>query len=219
MTTGASSIADLQATIEQLEAELSRAHGLLAELTRLLALTKEKFELLSRTDELTGLANRRYLLERLRQEIYRAQRYGSPLCVLMLDLDHFKQVNDTHGHLVGDQVLAAVGRLTRGVIRTSDIAGRYGGEEFCVIMPETDAAGARVFAERLREHLASEAHAGTQGQPVHVTCSIGIGELSPRTQDLKELLAVADSALYRAKDAGRNCVCAPEPLPGDLSSV
>jgi two-component system cell cycle response regulator len=169
---------------------------------------EEELQRLARFDELTGLCNRRYLLDRLTQEILRAQRYGPPLSLLMLDLDHFKQINDTYGHIVGDIVLATVASLLRDTVRATDIPGRYGGEEFCVVLTETKISGALLLAERLRRGIAAEGFFAVGNERVSVTCSIGLAELQDHVKDPMAFLALADRALYQAKAAGRNCVIA-----------
>ena len=161
---------------------------------------------LARVDELTGLFNRRYLLERLTHEALRAKRYGSPLCLMMLDLDHFKRINDTYGHLVGDQVLARVGGVLHETIRATDIAGRYGGEEFCIALTETSVQGACLMAERLRQRIAAEVFTTDDGTTFQATCSIGIAPYTSDLADLPAFLGRADSALYEAKTSGRNRV-------------
>jgi diguanylate cyclase (GGDEF)-like protein len=155
-------------------------------------------------DGLTGLFNRRFLRESLPQLQAVAARRGSPLCVVMLDLDHFKQVNDRHGHLVGDKTLAAVGRTLREHGRRSDLVARYGGEEFAVLCPDTDCATGLQVAERLRvaiEQLGPE----VLGHPGPQTVSLGVAVQSPKHELTPEqLLDHADLALYRAKHRGRN---------------
>lgn len=167
-----------------------------------------RLEQLAQTDPLTQLLNRRALTERIAAEMERALRYDAMLALLMIDLDHFKRVNDTHGHLVGDDVLRDMGELLRGMIRTSDIVARYGGEEFLVLLPETDDAGAEVFAERIRQAVESAAFArDVMAEPLHMTCSIGVALFpAARVETVEDLLAHADSALYRAKADGRNRV-------------
>lgn len=157
------------------------------------------------TDRLTGLGSKAYIHTRLAEEVEAARRRRAPLAVVMMDIDHFKRINDTHGHLVGDQVLAGVGYLIRRQLRLSDVGGRFGGEEFALILPGTGADGARVMAERLRGVLAGEQLHTDEG-PITVTASLGISELGPGTADPAALLAEADQALYRAKRAGRNQV-------------
>jgi diguanylate cyclase (GGDEF)-like protein len=169
---------------------------------------EEELQRLTRFDELTGLYSRRYLLERLAQEMLRAQRYGAPLSILMLDVDYFKRVNDTYGHIVGDAVLATVAGVLRTAIRATDIAGRYGGEEFCIVLPETPLAGAGLLAERLRQQVATAAFPVVPGGGLQVTCSIGVAQWSNALTDPLAFLASADRALYAAKTAGRNRVVA-----------
>jgi two-component system cell cycle response regulator len=168
---------------------------------------------LARFDELTGVCNRRYLFDRLTQEILRARRYGPPLCILMIDLDHFKRVNDTYGHIMGDTVLAKVASILRQTIRATDIPGRYGGEEFCIALTETKIDGARLVAERLRRQIATEEFPGPDGSTFHMTCSIGLAQFDDCIQDILAFVECADRALYQAKTSGRNrVVCAlPEP--------
>jgi len=158
----------------------------------------EKLAELSVTDELTGLANRRLLEARLQEETARSQRTGRPFVLLMIDLDHFKRVNDRYGHQKGDEVLRECAAALRGNVRKTDFVGRYGGEEFCVLLPETPLAGARVAAEKLRQA------AKALPEPVP-TVSIGVACWQPRnTAD--EIIERADQALYEAKKAGRDRV-------------
>lgn len=167
-----------------------------------------RLEALATTDALTRLLNRRGLVERLSTEMDRARRYGTVLALLMIDVDHFKEINDTWGHLTGDAVLAEVARLLQGAVRTVDLVARYGGEEFVVILPETPLDGAATFAERIRERLAQHPFGADVGRSVHLTASIGVASFpSPRGETIEDLLARADEALYRAKAAGRNRVC------------
>jgi diguanylate cyclase (GGDEF)-like protein len=171
-------------------------------------------------DELTGACNRRALLERLREESERARRHRNPLCVLMLDLDHFKEVNDSFGHRIGDAVLENVGRLLRGTLRAGDFAGRYGGEEFCIVLTDTPLSGARIAAERIRRQIAMQAVCGPAGESVQVACSIGIAEVDA-ARDVMEAIELADRALYRAKAGGRNRVelALPPLAHGALANV
>jgi two-component system cell cycle response regulator len=166
-----------------------------------------RLEALATTDSLTRLLNRRALLDRLSVEVDRAHRYGSPLSLLLLDIDHFKTINDSAGHLVGDGVLRQLGDLLGASVRTADIVARYGGEEFVVVLPETTAEGGVIFAERLRDTV--ERHAFDVGgdEPLHLTASIGVASFpSPRVQSTEDLFSRADEALYRAKSGGRNQV-------------
>ncbi len=162
---------------------------------------------LAQTDPLTQVLNRRALTERLTSELDRARRYGHSVAVLMLDLDHFKQVNDTRGHLVGDGVLKDIAEILRGAVRSADFVARYGGEEFVVVLPETGVDGAVHFAERLRERIAATEFQAGLGTPLALTASIGVSLFpGPRITSVDDLLAAADTALYKAKSDGRNRV-------------
>jgi two-component system, cell cycle response regulator len=167
-----------------------------------------RLEQLAQTDPLTQLLNRRALTERITAEMERALRYDSTLALLMIDLDHFKKVNDTYGHLVGDDVLRDVAQLLGDTIRTSDILARYGGEEFLALLPETDDAGAEAFAERLREAVERHQFAREAlAEPLRLTASIGVAVYpAARIESVEDLFARADAALYRAKADGRNRV-------------
>jgi diguanylate cyclase (GGDEF)-like protein/PAS domain S-box-containing protein len=160
---------------------------------------------LATTDPLTGVANRRRFLEQLGMELDRARRFGDPASLLMLDLDHFKGVNDAHGHAAGDAVLQHLADLSRLCLRRIDLFGRLGGEEFAILLPGTDRAGAELFAERFRQKL-EDTPAQTGKGVIPVTVSIGIAEFGPEDPDPDAVLARADAALYRAKQAGRNRV-------------
>jgi two-component system cell cycle response regulator len=167
-----------------------------------------RLEHLATTDPLTALLNRRALTERLTTEMERALRYDGTVALLLIDLDHFKRVNDTHGHLVGDAVLRGVAELLTQAVRTSDLVGRYGGEEFLVVLPETDDEGAASFAERVRERVAAhEFRAWDDGRALRMTASIGVATFpAARIENVVDLFARADAALYRAKADGRDRV-------------
>jgi diguanylate cyclase (GGDEF)-like protein len=166
-----------------------------------------RLEALATTDPLTRLLNRRALLERLSREVDRAKRYESKLTLLLLDIDHFKRINDERGHLVGDGVLRQIGALIEASVRTVDIAARYGGEEFVLILPETSQDGGIIFAERLRESIERYPFDASGEEPLHLTASIGVATFpSPRVESTEDLFARADEALYRAKSSGRNQV-------------
>jgi len=157
-------------------------------------------------DSLTGLWNRGFILETLRNEVARAARESQPVAVLIADLDHFKQVNDTHGHIAGDAVLREAAHRMKATVRRYDAVGRYGGEEFLVVLPGCDLEDACAQAERLREAVgAGPVHAA--GTDIPVTCSIGVSCRSlPSAADVDFLVREADLALYTAKDSGRNRV-------------
>ncbi len=161
----------------------------------------------SYTDPLTGLANRRALFVRLEEEWARAQRYGDELSVLMADLDHFKAVNDGHGHIAGDEVLRSVARVLLRSVRKVDAVARYGGEEFCLVLPRTGKREALRVADDLRRAVAATAIEPLPGAPaLHVTLSVGVAAFPADAADVSALIARADEALYRAKRAGRDRV-------------
>jgi diguanylate cyclase (GGDEF)-like protein len=163
--------------------------------------------LLAITDGLTGLFNRRYLEMRLDEEIHRALRYPCQFCVMLLDVDHFKHINDTFGHATGDLVLREVAHLVRKHLRETELVFRYGGEEFCAILPETSLSQAKEAAERLRRAIENHPFTTVDGATrLKVTSSIGIAEYPTHGQDKPRLLAAADEALYLAKQQGRNLV-------------
>jgi diguanylate cyclase (GGDEF)-like protein/PAS domain S-box-containing protein len=160
------------------------------------------------TDYLTGLASRRHFRERGEEELIRARRYQRPLALLMLDIDHFKAINDAHGHDVGDLALQRVAARCKEVLRAVDLIGRVGGEEFAIVLPETDAEGGRAVAERLRQAIAERPMATGQGREVWLRASIGVtGFAADEETDLDRLLRQADQALYQAKETGRDRVC------------
>lgn len=167
-----------------------------------------RLEQLAQTDPLTQLLNRRALTERITAEMERALRYDSTMALLMIDLDHFKRVNDTYGHLVGDDVLRDVAQLLSDTIRSADIVARYGGEEFLVLLPETDDAGAESFADRIRRAIETHSFASDSlAEPLRLTASIGVAVYpAARIESVEDLFARADAALYRAKADGRNRV-------------
>jgi two-component system cell cycle response regulator len=166
----------------------------------------EKMAELSTKDELTDLFNRRYFMEVAEREVSGAARYGQDLTVCMLDLDYFKQINDAFGHPAGDAVLKESGRLLRESIRLYDLACRYGGEEFAVIMPNTRLTDARVFCERVRKKM-EKAAVHYDSQDIKITASIGLAQFSPaRDKSVADLIKRADDALYAAKQQGRNRV-------------
>lgn len=166
-------------------------------------------------DGLTEIYNRRKFNEEGRRELARSLRHGRPLAVVLFDIDHFKEVNDTHGHLCGDAVLKQLATRVATLLRPEQIFARVGGEEFAVLCPETDLAGAIALAERLREQFAGEPF-DCAGTPVAITCSFGVAEAGHGIRRLDDLIATADNGLYRAKAAGRDRVEAGELLePSD----
>lgn len=176
-------------------------HGILLDISEQVA-EEERLRRLSDTDDLTGLANRRRLMERLDEEISLSNRHATPLSLMMVDLDHFKNINDTWGHLQGDEVLKALARFFDEILREEDLVARLGGEEFTMILPLTPKRHAEKLAERLRERIATHDFGIGKGR---VTVSIGIAE--HRVGDSRDtLLHRADDSLYGAKHGGRNQV-------------
>jgi diguanylate cyclase (GGDEF)-like protein len=155
-------------------------------------------------DPLTQLNNKRYLLDFLSREISRASRHGRPLAVVIMDVDHFKGLNDEYGHVAGDYVLRSLSRQFAEQLRREELAARYGGEEFVFVLPETALPAATAFAERLRA-LVEEARPSFEGHDIRVTASFGVAVLGSPSEP-EELIAAADHELYRAKEAGRNRV-------------
>ena len=188
----------------------------IAELERSLRAAQHEALRLSLTDALTGTSNRRELIERLPSEVERARRYRHPLSVVMCDIDHFKKVNDTHGHPAGDAVLRAFAALLRGAVRNGvDWVARYGGEEFVIVLPETDLTGACRVAEKLRSAAAALVVAHGQAQ-ISLTASFGVASLGkewPEEGIPDALLAQADVCLYQSKQGGRDRVTASELPP------
>jgi len=185
-----------------------------AQRARRLELERDRFmhelQRLAITDSLTGLFNARHFSERLDSEIDRARRYGRSLSLVMLDIDRFKEINDRHGHAEGDRALAEFGRLLSDSIRRTDSAFRYGGEEFTILLPETDLDAAVAVADKIRDRVASEKLCGDVHEPL--TVSAGVTTLAP-AEDADAFLQRADEALYRSKDAGRNRVSHTEAPP------
>lgn len=166
----------------------------------------------SHRDGLTGVYNRRFLEESIAKEFSRAQRYDGAISLAMLDIDHFKHINDTYGHLAGDEVLRTTATHLNSIVRRMDTLGRYGGEEFCVLLPETSINGAETYAQRIVSHVA-----GTPipygDTAIQLTLSAGIAQYRKNMKRYEDLIQEADDALYHAKEAGRNCVrCAQLPL-------
>ncbi|MCB1759050.1 MAG: sensor domain-containing diguanylate cyclase [Gammaproteobacteria bacterium] len=178
------------------------------------AANREHLVISGLTDALTGMHNRRYLEKRLHEEIARSKRYGYPLSCLFIDADHFKRVNDLYGHNAGDMVLREISLRVRECLRASDVATRFGGEEFALLLPQTDTTEAFGLAERIRERIAARTIPVDRERELEITVSIGVSGLNARqTEDPgAQLLAEADAALYEAKRLGRNRTL--RPLPG-----
>ncbi len=187
----------------ELEARI-RTGRRIAELHGELIAAREALREQATTDSLTGLANRRTILETLGRELERCRRLATACAIVFVDLDHFKHVNDTHGHPAGDEVLRQAASTMRAILRPYDLVGRYGGEEFVVVLPDCDAAGARAAGERLRASVAGTA-ISVGGVSLRVTCSLGIAVGDSRNGwDRDRLLNAADAAMYSAKRAGRD---------------
>jgi diguanylate cyclase (GGDEF)-like protein len=164
-----------------------------------------EYERLAATDLLTGISNRRHLMEMATRELLRARRYRHALSIVILDVDHFKHINDSYGHAVGDDVLRALATTCRHALRSSDVFGRLGGDEFAAVLPNTDLTKAASLAERLRLALLDVRISSAQ-ESFGLTMSVGVATLSPEDADAEGLLKRADAALYQAKNSGRNQV-------------
>lgn len=196
----------LNLSYEQLVLELKESKEKAEKFANELRSANKKLEELAFRDSLTELYNHRYFQDILKQEMKRARRYKHPVSLIMLDIDHFKGINDTYGHPGGDLVLRNLGRAMQFAIRPSDVVARYGGEEFAIVLPETSQAGARVFAERLRR-IAASMETTIRDKVVKITVSCGGCALSPDdTINQQQLIDCADQALYASKNAGRNRV-------------
>jgi diguanylate cyclase (GGDEF)-like protein len=198
-------------SIQNREQELrelaSSLENVVEERTDELRRQNERLEQIAITDSLTGIYNRRFFFELAEKEVARAKRYGNPLSVVILDADRFKKMNDTYGHLIGDQILMNLAQLCQKNIRSLDIIARYGGEEFVILMPEVDCSAAQNSAERLRELVANTSMV-TGGLDVMMTISLGVACWNGGPDlDFNALLARADRALYQSKESGRNRVC------------
>ncbi|HEX8382493.1 MAG TPA: sensor domain-containing diguanylate cyclase [Sphingomonas sp.] len=184
----------------------------IAILANFASLVVDEFELrqIARRDQLTGALTRRGFVEQAAKEIARHQRYGRPGSLLMLDVDHFKSVNDTYGHPAGDQVLRLLADLCGEAMRPNDVLGRIGGEEFALLLPETDAAEALVAADRFRALIAARPFTLADGTALPITASFGVAELNRDIDGVDSWLAAADAPLYAAKRGGRNRCCLAE---------
>ena len=219
---------DVKKILRKVNNLLNKKNEMSFECKELLPLLKELWSICKQLDQqatvdfLTSLYNRRFFEHQLELAIERAKRYKIPFSLIILDIDHFKNINDRFGHLVGDQVLQEVAKLIRQNIRKVDIPARYGGEEFAVIIPGTGIEGAISAAKRLRESI--ERHRfDTSKQSLRITVSIGVGTYSPfSTLNAEEFFAKVDQLLYTAKERGRNCIVhelvSPRSLPEGLST-
>lgn len=188
---------------------------LVFKLYRRLSKAEKQLIQLLHTDPLTGLSNRRSLMGGLHEEVERARRYNRSLCCIMMDIDNFKKLNDTYGHQAGDEVLRTIGESIRSVCRSSDITGRYGGEEFIILLPETDIEGAFAAAEKMRSEIEKTEISISKDINLKITSSFGVSCLKdkdgiPVEEKSADLVKRADLALYRAKAEGRNRVCMDE---------
>jgi diguanylate cyclase (GGDEF)-like protein len=164
-----------------------------------------EFQLMSITDSLTGLPNRRYLEERLAEELNRSKRYDFPMSFLMIDIDDFKAYNDKNGHQAGDVALQITAHCLKGALRAADVASRYGGEEFCILLPQTAVAEAGVIADRIRQRVSTTEFPHGKAQPLgHVTISIGVSTFTKNIETSENIIAAADRALYQAKSMGKD---------------
>jgi len=189
---------------------IGAAFGLLIGLnTHRQAILNSRLKLLSVTDELTGLYNRRFIMQSIIRDVQRAERYGDDLSLLMIDIDHFKQFNDIHGHPPGDRLLKQFSDRLRAMARKTDIVARYGGEEFLILLPNTSKAVAAHLAERIRREIETYPFELRENQPDgKVTVSIGCAQFDATCQsDIHGFIKAADECLYRAKSDGRNQIC------------
>jgi len=167
----------------------------------------EQFQQMSLTDPLTGLPNRRYLEERLYQEVERAKRHGTPLSFMIIDVDRFKRYNDLYGHTSADQVLIKTAHTLRRSVRAIDMSARFAGDEFCIVMPETEIGAAANIAERVGTEVGKAECRSEQGESMgRITISVGVSSFSATRQSPLAIIETADRALYQAKTRGRNCV-------------
>lgn len=217
--TGLSEVSYLTQVFNHMVASLRHNRNELSTAYNALKKSNEELHQLSITDGLTGLYNRKHIMDLFHQEMTRSARYDSPLSLLMLDIDHFKKVNDTYGHQAGDAVLCRLAQSLMDTLRDCDYAGRYGGEEFLILLPDSDIHSAQVTAERIRKQMDNLQFYEDQA-PFTVTVSIGVAGYPTNGRTTDDLLGCADHALYQAKAEGRNrVVCAQEatcPPPGNV---
>lgn len=192
----------------QLEYKVRERTHELASTNLALKATNHRLEQLAQYDALSGLSNRRELLKFMAYQLQEARRYHIDWCVIMMDIDYFKQINDQYGHIAGDNAVKAVGEILKSCVRETDMASRYGGDEFCLVFPHTTLPNARVIAEKIYKRIKTRAIAGDSGQSFHITCSIGLAEWRFEVASVEQMLSLADKALYLAKSKGRNAIAA-----------
>jgi diguanylate cyclase (GGDEF)-like protein len=166
----------------------------------------KKLKHISQTDGLTGLSNRQHLNRRLAEEIHRAKRYGNSLSLIMFDIDNFKKINDTYGHITGDKILQKTAIIIKKTLRDTDIAGRFGGDEFALILVQTDIDVGTQVAERIRAKIEQAQVPFKEERPISFTISLGICQYNDKLKSVQEFIAKTDRALYMAKYKGCNCV-------------
>lgn len=189
----------LEKKVEERTRDLENKNKILLEM-------KKKLELTARTDPLTGLLNRRALYEFIDHEVKRTKRSKKGFSIILADIDNFKHINDTYGHACGDRVLRKISRILKSTLRQTDKVGRWGGEEFLILLPETSLEGAVRVAEKLRMSIASENFRCSGKLTLRLTMTFGVAEFTPQTPSLRECLKNADEALYRGKSSGKNIV-------------
>ena len=198
---------DVLLKTRRLQLQLDTSSRKLSQLNMSLADTNRKLEEIAVTDELTGLSNMRFMNQFLVRHFELLKRYERPFSVIMIDLDHFKQVNDRNDHLVGSATIRTIGQVIQSVTRNTDVKARYGGDEYIIALPETDAAGVKIIAERMRRAIEITDHIDSRGQTFQVTASIGCAAFSQeRHRVYTDLVKEADFAMYWAKKQGRNRV-------------
>jgi diguanylate cyclase (GGDEF)-like protein len=201
--TGQSEVSYLTQVFNHMVFRLRQGREKLSAANQALLESNKELHQLSITDGLTGLFNRKHIMELLEREISRSRRYGCPITVLMLDIDHFKQVNDSYGHQAGDAVMCRLSAVLRGMVRDVDFVGRYGGEEFLVLLPDSDCQSGAETAERIRRKV-QDLEIIANHQKISVTLSIGVSSHPQMGRDSDALICMADEALYQAKSTGRN---------------
>ncbi len=201
-------LAEMQEANNGYRERLDEANAQIAKQKRAL----ESLEELAFVDFLTKVPNRRALEKKFEDEAYRGKRYNQALSMAFVDIDHFKSLNDSYGHQVGDRVLRGIAMKMRSAIRQSDFLARYGGEEFAILLPATTVSLASTVAEKLRNTLAHSVFR-TDGAEIRITVSVGVGEHQPDLEDFDQFIARVDAAMYQAKNGGRNRTVKAEPAP------